>query len=62
MSENALPAGAAALWAVLVMAALELGRAEGLDIAVRGGGHSVPGFGTVDVGNALVGDHLRHRS
>jgi FAD/FMN-containing dehydrogenase len=33
-----------------VMAALELGREAGIDIAVRGGGHSVPGFGTVDDG------------
>lgn len=33
-----------------VIASLELGRSNGLDIAVRGGGHSVPGFGTVDDG------------
>jgi hypothetical protein len=33
-----------------VIAALEVGRESGLDIAVRGGGHSVPGFGTVDDG------------
>jgi FAD/FMN-containing dehydrogenase len=33
-----------------VMAALEVGQERGLDIAVRGGGHSVPGFGTVDDG------------
>ena len=33
-----------------VMAALEVGREAGLDIAVRGGGHSVPGFGTVEDG------------
>jgi hypothetical protein len=33
-----------------VMAALEAGRDAGLGIAVRGGGHSVPGFGTVDDG------------
>jgi FAD/FMN-containing dehydrogenase len=33
-----------------VIASLELGRANELDIAVRGGGHSVPGFGTVDDG------------
>ena len=33
-----------------VIAALELGRTNGLEIAVRGGGHSVPGFGTVDDG------------
>jgi FAD/FMN-containing dehydrogenase len=36
-----------------VIAALELGRVNGLDIAVRGGGHSVPGFGTVDNGLVL---------
>jgi FAD/FMN-containing dehydrogenase len=33
-----------------VMAALQVGREAGLDIAVRGGGHSVPGFGTVEDG------------
>jgi FAD/FMN-containing dehydrogenase len=33
-----------------VIAALHAGREGGLDIAVRGGGHSVPGFGTVDDG------------
>lgn len=33
-----------------VVAALAVGRDAGLDIAVRGGGHSVPGFGTVDDG------------
>jgi FAD binding domain-containing protein/berberine-like enzyme len=33
-----------------VIAALAVGREAGLDIAVRGGGHSVPGFGTVDDG------------
>ena len=33
-----------------VVAALGAGRETGLDIAVRGGGHSVPGFGTVDDG------------
>jgi FAD/FMN-containing dehydrogenase len=33
-----------------VMAAIELGREAGLDLAIRGGGHSVPGFGTVDDG------------
>jgi FAD/FMN-containing dehydrogenase len=33
-----------------VMAAVDAGREGGLDIAVRGGGHSVPGFGTVDDG------------
>jgi FAD/FMN-containing dehydrogenase len=33
-----------------VMAAVGLARDEGLDLAVRGGGHSVPGFGTNDGG------------
>jgi FAD/FMN-containing dehydrogenase len=33
-----------------VIAALEVGRESGIDVAVRGGGHSVPGFGTVDDG------------
>lgn len=33
-----------------VMAAIRAARGTGLDLAVRGGGHSVPGFGTVDDG------------
>ena len=33
-----------------VMAAIAAGREGGLDLAIRGGGHSVPGFGTVDDG------------
>lgn len=33
-----------------VIAAVELARDEGLDLSVRGGGHSVPGFGTNDDG------------
>jgi FAD/FMN-containing dehydrogenase len=33
-----------------VQAALELGRASGVPVAVRGGGHSGSGFGTVDGG------------
>jgi len=33
-----------------VIAAVETARDEGVDLAVRGGGHSVPGFGTVDDG------------
>ena len=33
-----------------VMATIAAGRESGLDLAIRGGGHSVPGFGTVDSG------------
>jgi hypothetical protein len=33
-----------------VVAAVNTAREHGLDIAIRGGGHSVPGFGTVDDG------------
>ncbi|MFI7068293.1 FAD-binding oxidoreductase [Kribbella sp. NPDC050124] len=33
-----------------VMAAVDYARTNELDLAVRGGGHSVPGFGTVDDG------------
>jgi FAD/FMN-containing dehydrogenase len=33
-----------------VMAAVAAARDGGLDLAIRGGGHSVPGFGTVDDG------------
>ena len=33
-----------------VMAAVGAARDGGLDVAIRGGGHSVPGFGTVDDG------------
>src|SRR2546425_13038978 len=40
-----------------VIAAVKAARAEGLTIAVRGGGHSVPGFGTAD--GALVIDLSR---
>src|SRR5947208_13981287 len=37
-----------------VIAAVKAARSEGLTVAVRGGGHSVPGFGTAD--DALVVD------
>jgi FAD/FMN-containing dehydrogenase len=43
-----------------VMAAVAAGRDVGLDLAIRGGGHSVPGFGTVEGG--LVVDLSRMRS
>jgi FAD/FMN-containing dehydrogenase len=40
-----------------VVAAVEYGRESGLAVAVRGGGHSVPGFGTAD--DAVVVDLSR---
>ncbi|MDA4124060.1 MAG: FAD-binding oxidoreductase [Thaumarchaeota archaeon] len=40
-----------------VMAALKAARKEGLSVSIRGGGHSVPGFGTAD--DALVVDLSR---
>ena len=43
-----------------VMAAVAAGRDAGLDLAIRGGGHSVPGFGTVEDG--LVIDLSRMRN
>ena len=42
-----------------VIAAVGFGRDQGLDIAIRSGGHSAPGFGTVD--NGLVIDLSRMR-
>jgi len=36
-----------------VMAAVDHARENGLDLAVRGGGHGVPGFGTCDDGVAV---------
>ena len=32
---------------------VDLARSEGLPLAVRGGGHSIPGFSTVDDGIVL---------
>ena len=42
-----------------VIAAVKAAHAEGLAVAVRGGGHSVPGFGTAD--DAVVVDLTRMR-
>src|SRR6184192_251107 len=42
-----------------VIAAVKAARSEGLTVAIRGGGHSVPGFGTAD--DALVIDLGRMR-
>ena len=36
-----------------VIAAVRFARDAGVDLAVRGGGHSVPGFGTCDGGVAI---------
>ena len=41
-----------------VVAAVNYARENGLALAVRGGSHSVPGFGTVD--DAVVVDLVRH--
>jgi len=43
-----------------VMAAVKAARAAGVPVAIRGGGHSVPGFGTAD--QALVIDLARMRT
>lgn len=43
-----------------VMAAVAYARENGLSVAIRGGGHSGPGFGTVDAG--VVVDFSRMRS
>jgi FAD/FMN-containing dehydrogenase len=42
-----------------VMAAVNLARESGLDLAVRGGGHSVPGFGTCDGGVVIDLSRMR---
>ncbi len=42
-----------------VMAAVEFARENQLDLAVRGGGHSVPGFGTCDDGVVVDLSHMR---
>jgi len=43
-----------------VMAAVAAGRDGGLDLAIRGGGHSVPGFGTVDDGLVIDLSRMNH--
>jgi FAD/FMN-containing dehydrogenase len=43
-----------------VMAAVNFARDAGLDLAVKGGGHSAPGFGTVDDGLVIDLSLLRH--
>jgi FAD binding domain/Berberine and berberine like len=42
-----------------VIAAVGFARENGLDLAVRGGGHSVPGFGTVDDGVVIDLSRMR---
>jgi FAD/FMN-containing dehydrogenase len=43
-----------------VMATITAARDGGADLAVRGGGHSVPGFGTVDDGLVIDLSPMRH--
>ena len=43
-----------------VMAAVAAARDGGVDLAVRGGGHSVPGFGTVDDGLVIDLSTMNH--
>jgi FAD/FMN-containing dehydrogenase len=43
-----------------VMATIATGRESGLDLAIRGGGHSVPGFGTVDDGIVIDLSLIKH--
>src|SRR5438270_528980 len=42
-----------------VVAAVDFARENDLDLAVRGGGHSVPGFGTVDDGVVIDFSRMR---
>src|SRR5258708_40256997 len=42
-----------------VIAAVNIGREAGLDLAIRGGGHSVPGFGTCDEGVVIDLSRMR---
>src|SRR6266487_1119382 len=42
-----------------VMAAVNFARENGVDLAVRGGGHSVPGFGTCDGGVVIDFSRMR---
>jgi FAD/FMN-containing dehydrogenase len=42
-----------------VMAAVSFARDSGLDLAIRGGGHSVPGFGTCDGGVVIDLSRMR---
>jgi FAD/FMN-containing dehydrogenase len=43
-----------------VMAVVHAARDSGVDLAVRGGGHSVPGFGTIDDGLVVDLSAMRH--
>jgi FAD/FMN-containing dehydrogenase len=43
-----------------VMATIAAGRDNNLDLAIRGGGHSVPGFGTVDDGIVIDLCRMNH--
>ena len=42
-----------------VIRTVDLARSEGLPLAVRGGGHSIPGFSTVDGGIVLDLSHMK---